>query len=101
MTNTLSKVESTVPIGGNLKMRVQEMDITDYDDDGSGDGESFAPADVNFRRFVFVQALETSASTQWAKHDEATNAVRLYTSSGEVAGNSSNTGTVKLVCIGV
>lgn len=101
MTHTTSKIESTVPIGGNLKMRVQEMDITNYDDDGGGDGEAFAPADVNMRRFVCVFALETSSAAQWSKYDDATEAVRLYNSSGEVASNGSNTGTVRLVCVGV
>lgn len=101
MTNTLTKVESTVPIGGNLKMRVQEMDISNYDDTDDGTGEAFVPADVNFRRFVVVIAEETSSAAQWAKHDEETGAVRLYTSSGEVASASNNTGTVQLTCIGV
>lgn len=101
MTNTLTKVESTVPLGGNLKLRVQEMDITNYDDDGGSDGEAFAPGDVNFRRFVYVTASETTGTAQWAKYDESNNAVRLYNSSGEVGSNSSNTGTVKLVCVGV
>lgn len=101
MTYTQSRIENTVPIGGNLKLRVEELDITNYDDDSNGDGESFAPGDVNMRRFVFVLALETTGSAQWAKYDESNNAVRLYTSSGEVASDGNNTGTVKIIAVGV
>lgn len=101
MTYTSTRVENTIPIGGNLKMRVEELDITNYDDDGSGDGEAFAPVDVNMRRFVAVFALETSGNAQWAKYDEANSAVRVYGSSGEIGSNADNTATVKVVCIGV
>lgn len=101
MTYSQTRVENTVPLGGNLKMRVEELDITNYDDDSGGDGESFAPVDVNMRRFVFVLALETTGSAQWAKYDETNNAVRLYDSAGEIGSNSSNTGTVKVIAVGV
>jgi hypothetical protein len=101
MTYTLTKTESTVPIGGNLNLRVYEMDVSNYDDDTGGDGEAFAPVDANMRRFVYVGASETSAAAQWAKYDEATGAVRLYNSSGEVGSDGGNTGTVKLFVVGV
>lgn len=101
MTYTQTRVENTVPIGGHLKMRIEELDITDYDDDSGGDGESFTPADVNMRRFVYVEALETSSDAQWAKYDESNEAVRLYDSSGEIGSGASNTGTVKVVAVGV
>lgn len=115
MTNTLSREENTVPIGGNLKMRVQRMEITNYDDDANSDGEAFAPADVNFRRFLFVIPVvvdDGSASTTAmrgvkAMWDEANNAVRLFHSAGsdgemaEMTSNNNEGAELLLICVGV
>ena len=95
MTYDQTRVENTVPIGGNLKMRTEELDVTSY----TGDGEDFSPVDVNMRRFVFVLALETSDADQWAKYAEDDETVRLYDDAGELAGGA--TGTVKVVAVGV
>lgn len=115
MTNTQSKEESTVPIGGNLKLRIQRMEITNYDNDANGDGEAFAPSDVNMRRFVSVIPVvvdDGSASTTAmrgvnAMWDEANNAVRLFHSAGadgemaEMTSNNNEGAELLLLCIGV
>lgn len=41
---------------GAMKVRVVDVDITNYDDDGAGDGESFVPSDAGMHRFQDVQA---------------------------------------------
>lgn len=112
MAYSQTRIENTVPIGGNLRMRVEEIDISNYDDDGSGDGEPFAPVDIHMRRFTFVLALVSDASGVTANYDEANNAVRLYQQANdgsgttddsltEVPSNSNEGATVKLICVGV
>lgn len=95
MAHELSRREKTVPIGGNLKMRVQEMDITSYEEGG----EDFAPADVNMRRFVFVVPLQVSADDFNVNYDEDAEAVKLLDHNGEVG--AGETATVVLVSVGV
>lgn len=115
MAHDLSKVTSSIPIGGNLYLRTFDMDISNYDDDTNSDGESFAPADVNFRRFVAVipivvgggSASSSAMEGVTAEWEEANNNIRLYHSSGadgEMAemSSDSNEGTkLRLLCIGV
>lgn len=112
MANTLTKVENTVPLGGHLKMRIQEMSISNYDDDAAGDGEAFAPADVNMRRFTMVIPIVTDAAAVEAQYDEGANAVRLFRQANDGTGtandplveapsNSNVSATVKLICVGV
>lgn len=95
MTHDLTRRENTVPIGGNLKMRVSDMDVTDYDQGG----EDFAPADVNMRRFVWVSALATGNDDVVAKWVEGEDAIRLIDSGGEAA--ASSTQSVVIVAVGV
>lgn len=95
MAHELSRRENTVPIGGNLKMRVQEMDITSYEEGG----ESFAPADVNMRRFVYVIPLQVSADDFNVNYDEDTSVIKLLDHNGEV--DAGETSTVVLVSVGV
>lgn len=101
MTYTQTRIENTVPLGGNLYLRTEELDITNYDDDGGGDGEAFTPQDVNFRRFVAVIPLVTDNAGYEAQYDEDAEAIRLYDGASEVASNGDNTATVKVLCIGV
>ncbi|MFB6284586.1 MAG: hypothetical protein ABEK59_11785 [Halobacteria archaeon] len=119
MTYSQSSVENTVQIGGNLVMRVFELDITNYDDDSGSDGESFGPADANMRRFVEVRANvmyeEGGATTVQkcvAQYDYANNAIRLLQQSDsgstdsdaelvEVPSNSDEGVKVRVVTTGV
>lgn len=115
MTYTLSSVESTIPIGGNLNLRIEDMDITNYDDDAGSDGESFTPSDVNMRRFVAVipvvigagSASTTAMEGVTAEWDEGTGAIRVYHSGGadgemaEMTSNNSEGTKLRLLCIGV
>lgn len=95
MTRTLSRRENTVPLGGNLKMRVQEMDVTSYDQGG----EDFAPGDVNMRRFIFVLPLATDNDNVDAKWVEGQDALRLIDGGSELAAGESE--TVVVVAVGV
>lgn len=103
---------------GAVKTRFVEIDITNYDDDTSGDGEAFAPSDIGMNRFQNVQAEvmhgEGGANTVVncvAQYDYANNAVRLLVqtdNSGadantelvELAGNNNEGAKVKLTCMG-
>lgn len=95
MAHELTRRENTVPIGGNLNMRVQEMDITDYDEGG----EDFAPVDVNMRRFIFVIPLMVSADDINVNYDEDDEKVKLLDHNGESA--EGTTADIVLVCVGV
>lgn len=119
MTNSQSKVQSTVPIGGNLKMRIQEVDITNYDDDANSDGESFTPSDVNMRRFVYVQPLvmhgeggATTVVNAEAQYDYSNEALRLFVQENdgtgsandplvELGSNNNEGAKLRVICIGV
>jgi hypothetical protein len=98
-------------------MRIQDMDITNYGYDGSSttDGEPFAPADVNMRRFVYVQPIVVgtgSASTTAmegvnATWDKGNNNIHLFHSGGgdgemaEMTKNNDEGAEVRLICVGV
>lgn len=115
MSYDLTKVESTIPIGGNLKLRVHDMDITNYDDNAGGDGEAFTPSDVNFRRFVAViptvvgsgTASTTAMEGVTAEWDESNQAIRVYHSAGadgemaEMTSNNNEGTRLRLLCVGV
>jgi len=115
MSRTLSKVERTpVPLGGQHELRVWDMDISNYDDDSGGDGESLTPTDVGLRRFTWVMPIvvgEGSATNSMkgveAMYDEENDAIRLFYSEGveaemrEMTSNADEGARVRLVCLGV
>lgn len=115
MTRDITEVESTVPIGGNLVMRVVDVVITNYDDDDSGDGESLTPADLGLARRAIAGWAEVigpgSATTGFegvtAQYRPNSDTLRVFHSGGadgEMAEMSSNAdeGTkVRVVAIGV
>lgn len=104
MTNTIT-IDETEYLGG-VTTRFAEMDVTDYDDDSGGDGESFVPADVSMRRFQHVHADVVDGTGYVAQYDESADCIRLYESAGsagemaEVGSNSGNAAKVALVCMG-
>lgn len=117
MVNTLTKTEATVPLGGHLRMRIYDMDITNYGYDGTSttDGEPFSPSDVGFRRLTFVIPIVVgtgSASTTAmegvnATWDKGNNNIHLWHSGGadgemaEMTKNNSEGAELRLICIGV
>lgn len=116
MTKTITEVTNTIPIGGHLKMRVVDVDITNYDDDGGSDGESLTPADVGLsRRFVagFAEVIGpgTASTTamggvtaQFRVDDQQLRVFHSGGADGEMAEMTSNNneGTkVRVVAIGV
>lgn len=71
---------------GAVKTRFLTVDITNYDDDSNGDGESFTPTDAGMNRFQQVIAetdpgASTGANTQInavAQYDSSAEALRLF-----------------------
>jgi len=104
MTKTINIEETEYP--GAMTQRFVEVDITNYDDDGSGDGESFVPADVSMRRFQDVQPKVIDGTGYVAQYDESTGAIRLFQSAGaagemaEVGSNSNNAATLRVTVLG-
>lgn len=116
---TYSKTQSTNKTEwmGDFKVRVFELDITNYDDDGNGDGEAFGPADAQMDRFLAGKPLDvdvvgagTANNTfegSVAIYDKSAGAVRLYVSGGtdgnalsELASNGNNGARVQVTCVG-
>lgn len=103
---------------GAMRVRVVEMDISNYDDDASGDGEAFTASDAGMHRFQTVQAEvmfgEGSATTVVncvAQYDWANESVRLLHQSAdgtgttddelvEVPSNADEGAKVRLTCYG-
>lgn len=112
MTYTKSRDNPTAVIG-DLKLREFEVDISNYDDDGGGDGEAFAPIDANMRRFaVSPIARVTDGTGLVATYDGTTNSIRLFGEANdgtgtasdnltEVPSNNNEGATVTITCIGV
>jgi hypothetical protein len=103
---------------GEWKLRIYEVDITNYDDGASGNGESFTPSDAVMNRFVGDVPLKTevvgagSANNTFpgakASYDPAQESIRLYVSGGtdgndlsELAQNGNNGALVEVWCLGV
>jgi len=116
MTRDIS-VTSTEFLGA-VKTRFVDVDITNYDDDAGGDGESFTPSDVGMNRFQKVNAEviygsgdATTVVNCVAQYDESTGAIRLLVQSDnsgsdantelvELAGNNNEGALVRLACMG-
>lgn len=103
---------------GAVKTRFVDVDITNYDDDGGGDGEPFSPASVGMNRFQHVDAevvygsgSATTVVNCVAQYDESTGAIRLLVQSDnggteanaelvELASNADEGAYVRLACMG-
>lgn len=109
MTNNTT-IDETEYMGG-VTTRFVEVDITNYDDGATGDGESFTPADVSMRRFQAVVAEVADATGVTAHYDEANESIRLFEQANdgtgttddtltEVPQNSNEGATLRLICMG-
>lgn len=101
-----------------MKVRFVDVDITNYDDGGGGNGEALSASDVGMHRFQNVVAQvkpgEGSATTVQncvAQYDYQNNSIRLYEQSDnsgadadaelvEVPSNSDEGAMVRLECKG-
>lgn len=116
MTRDITVTDTEFP--GAMKVRFVDVDITDYDSDGAGDGEPFAPSDIGMHRFQTVNAEvkfgEGSATTVVncvAQYDYQNNSIRLLQQSDsggtdsdadliEVPSNAGEGAVVRLECKG-
>jgi hypothetical protein len=109
MTNTVN-IEETEYMGA-VTTRFVELDITNYDDDGGGDGESFVPADVSMRRFQAVIPEVKDGTGVVASYDESADAIRLFEQANdgtgttddtltEVPSNADEGATLTVICMG-
>lgn len=116
MTHTTTEVQHTVQIGGNLKMRVVDVDVDNYDDDAGGDGEALPPSELGFSRRAIAGWAEVigagsatgtameGVSAQYRANDDQ---LRLFHSGGadgemaEMTGNNNEGSLVRVVAIGV
>jgi len=109
MTKT-TNIEETEYMGA-VTTRFVEVDITNYDDDAAGDGESFVPADVSMRRFQAVIATVKDGTAVQATYDESTGAIRLHGQANDGTGtatdnltelpsNSNEGATLTVICMG-
>lgn len=116
MTRTVNEVESTVPIGGNLVMRVVDVDVSNYDDEAGSDGEALTPQDLGLSRRAVAGWAEVigagsasgtameGVSAQYRPNDGQ---LRLYHSGGadgemaEMTSNNNEGAKVRVVAIGV
>lgn len=98
MTHTLDRDENTKVLG-DLRVRSFKMDITNYDDDGNGDGEAFSPDDpaVGMRRgvHILVDVIGAGTATNTYKgstaiYDEDTGSVRLYVQANDGTGTAAD-----------
>lgn len=98
---------------GDWKVRTFTMDVDNYDDDGSSDGEAFTPSDAGMHRFRHVHADVIGAGSATtgmlgsvAHYDEDTQAIRLYHSGGaddemaEMSSNADEGALVRITAIG-
>lgn len=76
MTYTLS-IDDT-EFAGAMKVRTATIDITNYDSDSNGDGESVTPNDLGMNRFIFQDVGIVDNTGMTAQYDETNQAVRLY-----------------------
>lgn len=104
MTKTINIEETEYP--GAMTQRFVEVEITNYDDDAGGDGESFVPGDVSMRRFQDVQPKVIDGTGYVAQYDEDTGALRLFESAGsagemaEVGSDGNNAATLRVTVLG-
>lgn len=116
MTKTVD-VQAT-EFAGAMKVRIVDVDITNYDDGASGNGESFTPSDAGMHRFQSVQAevkygdgTATTVQDCVAQYDWTNESIRLLQQSDasgsdsdanlvEVPQNSNEGAEVRLTCFG-
>jgi len=118
MTRTIDRVDGPEFAGG-MEFRFFEVDVTNYDDDGNGDGEAFNAGDAGMSRLQHVDVdvdpgASSGASTQVdcvAEYDYTNGAIRLFYQSNdgtgtaeepltEVASNSDEGAVVRVKAIG-
>lgn len=100
MTHTTERYEGPVPVGGSLELRVFTVEIANYDDAGSGDGEPLDLDNMGFRRVPIAFATEPTAAAQWAEYDKGNESLRVYDSDGELASDAEETATVRFLGLG-
>jgi len=104
MTSTVT-IDETEYMGA-VTTRFVEVDVTNYDDDGNSDGESFIPADVSMRRFQAVHADVNDGTGMVASYDEDAEAIRLHYAGtdgndlSEVTSNNNEGARVRVICMG-
>lgn len=103
---------------GAMKVRIVDVDITNYDSDAGGDGEGFTPSDAGMHRFQAVdlerkvgEGGATTVQKCVAQYDWSNESIRLYQQSDsgstdadadlvEVPSNSNEGAKVRAVCLG-
>ena len=111
MTSTIDILDTEFV--GQMRTRIVEVDVTNYDDNAGGDGESFSPKDAGLNRFKHVSAEVNpgggSAGTvvnAVAQYDWDEEALRLYYAGtdgselSEVSSNANEGAEVRLMCFG-
>lgn len=116
MTKTVDIVDTE--FAGAMKVRIVDVDITNYDDGAAGNGEAFTPSDAGMHRFQSVQPTvkygEGSATTVQdcvAQYDWGNQALRLLQQSDsggtdsdaelvEVPSNGNEGAMVRATCYG-
>ena len=98
---------------GQMRTRIVDVDITNYDDDAAGDGEAFSPKDAGLNRFKHVSAevnpgsgSATNEVNAVAQYDWENESIRLYYGGtdgdelSEVGSNADEGAEVRLMCFG-
>lgn len=116
MTKTVDIVSTE--FAGAMKVRIVDVDITNYDDGASGNGESFTPSDAGMHRFQAVSpdvkhgaGGATTVQDCVAEYDWANESLRLLQQSDsggtdstaelvEVPSNSNEGVEVRVTCFG-
>lgn len=116
MTKTVDIISTE--FAGAMKVRIVDVDITNYDDGANGNGESFTASDAGMHRFQAVSAEvkygEGGASTVQdcvAQYDWGQESLRLLQQSDsggtdsdaelvEVPQNSNEGAKVRVTCFG-
>lgn len=112
MANSITR--DGVEFAGAMEVRFFDVDITNYDSDGSGDGEAFSPSDAGMQRFQNVVCTvkpnagsgATTALNAVAQYDYANESIRLYHSGGadgemaEASSNADEGAVVRVMAIG-
>lgn len=113
MARNISRLERP-EYAGAMEFRFFEVDITNYDDDTNGDGESFDETDAGMSRFQHVECEvvpnggsgATNVVNAVAQYDYDAGAIRLFyggtdgASLSEVAGNADEGAVVRVKAIG-
>lgn len=116
MTKTVD-IQDT-EFAGAMKVRICDVDITNYDDGANGNGESFTPSDAGMHRFQAVspdvkygEGGATTVQDCVAEYDWSNESIRLLQQSDsggtdgdaelvEVPQNSNEGVKVRVTCFG-